>query len=1800
MRLTRWIPAILYSVLLLNMAILAMQGPKTEIDVFIAQNPHQICIQQILNAFHITLPLAGSDQAALQTLLSSACLTLDSQGNKDLITITDGVELIGKTTINNTLIDMHVRIVNKDGKPQITIGAQVPTFTFKQISSKLEPLDQNITLSKITLIVSSFKDTLPLFGITKIAPGVTVQGTVNPQEPLVKQMFTDSGLDSVSLKAYVPTNATSLKDVKLSLDLNENPDTGFCPANAITTLISSQNPDLGQQFGGIASMLCLFTDAGIAFNPDTGDMALYVSGNVNKNPAQHGMLKIWKDSSGTKFAFGAALGSINISSLLKSVQMPDFIQLQNPLLLFTNATKASLFDVDPDTKMINSKLPGALAITNGLSIISEVDATGQLGKMLAPFGISKAKVSLDFPISKGAKPSFNLTNVDNSPLQVCFNALPGLSSLPTIFAGLQNSCMTINSIDFEAKTKALSLSGSVKLDQISADVTLEHAADSTTISVASSTPVSLSTFAPLDGLPSLPIINTIKNLSVTITKLDITTTGNQTTFDLSGTASTDIFGDVEIDVSKTASSYTLGIQAKKLALNALYPALSKLDDFAKLSDVDVALTNVAHQDAVGNLDKVQPGITIQGTITPTESLVNQMFTDSGLDSVSLKAYIPTNATSFKDVKLSLDLNENPDTGFCPLRGGQTALAKFGIIDISSQITDIISLICLFTDAGIIMDPNTGDIGFYVSGKPKGGSISLGNNAMLKLWKSSGKNQMALGIELGNQFALSSIDSSLKFLDFVKLKNPVLALTNANQANLFDVNPETKQVDATLPGIVNVRKGISIISQLDTSGALGSLLAPLQAQKLRLQISIPFKKNVSSSDIQVSLTRTDQQPTTICMSKLISTLPSDINQQFNTLLQAVHAPDLCLTTQAINVTPSADGTTLSFKGAISAGSQTLSGTVIITAPKDGSAIRMAIAAQTDNDYNLNDILPINQVLNITLHKPQFVLATGDIKDPLLGPDTIRKGASINGTIEFGTSGPLGFMGNVLNMLQFNNVMATVTIPSNPADIDGYTISAQKKLGQSQQLGNQMQIKGLSFTFKPSVPPTLSLAIDTVFTAPGSSSPIALMISGSISGPEFSLTGAAKCLDQQGCPSLDLGKIFPVKIQATPDLPLLIKLHFVGGAPVGFGGGGTAQLLDKNIKMLFDIDPIHPTKSGIKGQFDKLCLTDMINLYTTLFGQSLGFNLNLPDVFCISNAKLSAAQDTIKIDDLVIKPGLRIDGQLSLDPLPVNGNVHIAIIPPSLSALANVGEIGLTGTAELQPINIGNFIIVSSATDPSKGPMVDIHATPNKQGIKLSGLVNIGNIIKQSADLTLDSSGLSFKTDRNIAGIDTSLVVTIPIGSNPQALVAGNISVFGAKATVSGTISSQGITLTGQLPPLTIGNVIKVASKIGSGGPTITISSKTNQAIIDGIISIGTIINHSGTITLTPGTLSIDTSIMLAGIKASFNGKAQIGKESNMAVTLTVTNGLNDLVKSNITNILTNQANSAFSSVTGGIESIKSKCSSLPPMISDACSGVLSQAENGVTIAQTALNTLTQAFNNLSVNIDSVNLNGSLGMDAGSPKLSGVMSGTVNYTIAGQKGSIHIIVDPNDPVSLVTAIAKELLNPTKAITDFDNQIKKIGDAAALLKNLLENVGSLIANAMKNMVTNLGKYAATLGTDAIQAVGTVTQQLGSIVSDIGHIGDQIANDIGKLGPLGEGTAAGLKLAISATSEAAQVAQLATQEAQQLVSSAIKEVEKAIEQAIAAVQEVVQEIGKAVTAAVEELGSVAKKVFCFGGLLC
>lgn len=444
--------------------------------------------------------------------------------------------------------------------------------------------------------------------------------------------------------------------------------------------------------------------------------------------------------------------------------------------------------------------------------------------------------------------------------------------------------------------------------------------------------------------------------------------------------------------------------------------------------------------------------------------------------------------------------------------------------------------------------------------------------------------------------------------------------------------------------------------------------------------------------------------------------------------------------------------------------------------------------------------------------------------------------------------------------------------------------------------------------------------------------------------------------------------------------------------------------------------------------------------------------------------------------------------------------------------------------------------------------------------------------------------------NSLGIPSQLTIApltlqnVTLTFTPSTIeIAGSIALFGLQAVaITGNASIAGISLSADLPPLSVPNVLQLTSATDNNSGAqlaITVTPAIQQAVVNGQISLlGGIAQQAVIINLSANpTLTLSGS--LAGLGVTIQTQDGLTPAAftpgQMQLTMTVINDLTAIVSGTIQQIL-KTINAPFNQAQTQLNKIQDICGQIPVPSCVACAP-LGTAQSALSAAQSIVNNATKEITGFALN--SITISGTLPTFSTSGNAVTLPQVTVAYTLAGKANTLSLNnLQISGPQDIITAVLNQIFNPSAIASQVSNATKDL-----ISGNLLNNASQILAKAMEDMATCIGENVAKAFKEGVAQAGKAAQQAAqALTTAAGAVGDSI----------NEATQAVNQATQQAEQEAAQAAQKAEQAAEQAVTQAEQQAQQAIEQAVQAAQEAVQKAEAAVKNAVQAAEQAAQKV--------
>jgi len=376
--------------------------------------PSKLCLSEILELVGLGDSLSkalGDDFSILTDLIFS---NLCFKQPKSVNISSDEITFIADANYKETNATAKIRLQKKN-KIEIAIALQLnqpEAFKLGSLNSSLSKVDEIIRFNNLTIAFTTIDNDKPLFGTKNLPSGVSLSGEITAVG-FVKDFATALGLSKINIEVVAPPGLKDFKDLIFNF---EKIETGkrICPAGAMEALIKSGKLNIKPEVRDLLLNLiskylryedgteyCFGTNFGVIFDEDYNS-TFYLAGDFEvKGKAFKFMLKLNDDFILT-FGFASPSGPLklgDIYGLFKPID--ELLNFSDPLIALTNGKDQTIFDIDftKKRKKVNPNLPGAIKISDGLSISAIVNTVGLLNTWVTgPSGIGKIKTSFIVPL----------------------------------------------------------------------------------------------------------------------------------------------------------------------------------------------------------------------------------------------------------------------------------------------------------------------------------------------------------------------------------------------------------------------------------------------------------------------------------------------------------------------------------------------------------------------------------------------------------------------------------------------------------------------------------------------------------------------------------------------------------------------------------------------------------------------------------------------------------------------------------------------------------------------------------------------------------------------------------------------------------------------------------------------------------------------------------------------------------------------------------------------------------------------------------------------------------------------------------------------------------------------------------------------------------------------------------------------------------------------------------------------------------------------------------------------------------
>lgn len=367
----------------------------------LSKSQDKIC----LNTVFKELNLVGNFGPWVDVAFSNLCIS-----KPNLETLKDGIQFKGDTTFKGINATGSIKIF-PDSNYTATITINAPgAIKLGDLASPFSVIDQIATFNNLKIINSSKTDKVPI--IENLTPiiGTIISGQIQVKG-FLENFLSPLGLSIIDIKIFIPQEATKLSDIKYEFHPIMGAE-GICPVKALGALKLSFAQPLIDKLQGI----CFSPEAlrgeikkedveklgqealkhigptkfgsgiGLVFD-EKNNPIFYISGPLSGG-GKEAMIKVKKEKNGG-FIFtiglradtGFSLGDVN-----PALKIFDSIAVViDPLVIFTNGSNESIFDIDFDKNKINPKQAGAISgLQKGLTIGGSIEPKGFLKDITDP------------------------------------------------------------------------------------------------------------------------------------------------------------------------------------------------------------------------------------------------------------------------------------------------------------------------------------------------------------------------------------------------------------------------------------------------------------------------------------------------------------------------------------------------------------------------------------------------------------------------------------------------------------------------------------------------------------------------------------------------------------------------------------------------------------------------------------------------------------------------------------------------------------------------------------------------------------------------------------------------------------------------------------------------------------------------------------------------------------------------------------------------------------------------------------------------------------------------------------------------------------------------------------------------------------------------------------------------------------------------------------------------------------------------------------------------------------------------
>lgn len=668
----------------------------------------------------------------------------------------------------------------------------------------------------------------------------------------------------------------------------------------------------------------------------------------------------------------------------------------------------------------------------------------------------------------------------------------------------------------------------------------------------------------------------------------------------------------------------------------------------------------------------------------------------------------------------------------------------------------------------------------------------------------------------SNFGLGQISKDLApFDETVTLNTPTMTFANYNNTQ-----------EGTIDGLV-------IQSGANFGEPFKAIMAPDGSHdQVTVQVKIP-RKTEKASDVSVNVTSSGLRSDKVCLNDIMSKLGTSFAVG---PLQPV-TDSLCLYNVFANVRLVGQDSALELHGDIKLFGKQERSVLYLQKRQLGVGVTLVTDASNSNSIRLADIndklSPFDQFGTISNYRIAF--ANWDNPDDLLEfSANMRQGFSMTGIMQFN-----GYVGKILSLFGLEQEKFLVQIPVGKELFDGFLLAIKKEVdktigGKFLQLNNL--VLGLKFTGTPPEP-AAALSLEGVATLPGCD-PHGIILEGTLAPTEFELAGGlTEKEDSAASDQEDTTVSAKIHLVGTPiyiDKPVA-SISFAAGEIVGFGGGGTITLNNKELTLYTQVDVEQPKKMALLFDAHNVSLTDSVNMGLALFGSSK-LNVTLPPIFTFDDFTLHYAPDVVKLpNDVIIRQGWGANGKLTF-------------LTTTFDIDATYGFSGATykGVGD-KPLQLAPGIVLSDSTG-TKGPAIDIELNFTAQRVTLTGNLTIGTnkLINNSAVATIDANGIHVASNATILDVTADVAATLPL----QQPANGSITITWQQGItqLAHALVTQGVQATvGQAKNFLnkANNIFTSINSICNKLPSSTPGCSQAKTIIDTATNLMTTISNKAT-------------------------------------------------------------------------------------------------------------------------------------------------------------------------------------------------------------------------------------------------------------------------------------------------------------------------------------------------------------------